>query len=359
MVKSHANKKTRSKAWMQRIDSMSQQKPAINDVAVEKRKVLAGTEDGWRIKAPALSEGLTWQKRIKGPHRGKITRLALASMKIRGAVDGRGLGGGEGGKKEIGKEREAISDFKLGAGRRIMGECETCGRGWTRLPSFGAHAPYVPVTDHLPKCLILLHFLLYSLGAVSGRRRRRRRQKSTEGGQKQCWWWESTKSFSRHNAPTLVTGEKNWHNHGTVFRWNISKTKFGGQVLHRRLTQSCYVASKGSSSVQTGSSWLPALRSKDYENEIQQLHCCKATTNAAFSVRFYSKVAEVAGATAARGPQCSRCQRGCRQTAIPPPSRGEDSAAPRRRMPSGSITDVPAGLTGGGRGGRECGSVIV
>lgn len=59
MVKSHANKKTRSKACMHRIDSMSQQKPVINDVAVEKRKVLAGTEDGWRIKAVALSERLT------------------------------------------------------------------------------------------------------------------------------------------------------------------------------------------------------------------------------------------------------------------------------------------------------------
>lgn len=43
----------------------------------------------------------------------------------------------------------------------------------------------------------------------------------------------------------------------------------------------------------------------------------------------------------------------------PPSLRGKDSAAPQHRMPSGSITDVPAGLTGGGGGGGECGSLIV
>lgn len=42
-------------------------------------------------------------------------------MKIRGAVEGRSGGADEDGKKEIGKEREAISDFKTGAGRRIIG----------------------------------------------------------------------------------------------------------------------------------------------------------------------------------------------------------------------------------------------
>lgn len=50
-------------------------------------------------------------------------------MKIRGAVEGEGGVPDKDGKKEIGKEREAISDFKTGAGRRIMGECETRGRG--------------------------------------------------------------------------------------------------------------------------------------------------------------------------------------------------------------------------------------
>lgn len=50
-------------------------------------------------------------------------------MKIKRGGGGRGGVPDEDGKKEIGKEREAISDFKTGAGRRIMGECETRGRG--------------------------------------------------------------------------------------------------------------------------------------------------------------------------------------------------------------------------------------
>lgn len=61
---------------------------------------------------------------------------------------------------------------------------------------------------------------------------------------------------------------------------------------------------------------------------------------------------ELQKTSVARGLQCSRCQRGCRQTAMRlPPSLGKDSAMLQRRTLSNSITDVPEKEVAGGRDG--------
>lgn len=127
------------------------------------------------------------------------------------------------------------------------------------------------------------------------------------------------------------------------------------------------------------------MHRNDSKNEMQKVHCCKGQatmiaevpfsqigtnkTHASFSVIIqcctwiFSNTSreecciwmglksvrvlysELKKTSVARGPQCSRCQRGCRQTVVHLPHKEKILL-----RCSGSITDVPAGFTGGGGG---------